>query len=223
MPKHIDDQGFPGVYVGPALQNFRAFRIWVPQTSAMRVSATVWWFFPPYMQDDSLIRLQDTTVSYPPSRHRPHPKANGSDLLGRCFFDEDLGVCCITRLGPVKEKRMQSRAMRSAPNPDTPIPLGSHHTLYYKCVASGEENYSSLNEILEWIRTGPILQAPKDPVASSPNVTSPPYHHSPGNPDRQSSSLHQSRRRTKRPYRIPSSKTHPLCYISDQKASKTAR
>jgi hypothetical protein len=40
------DHGTMGVYVGPALDHFRAFRIWVPQNSAMRVSATVWWFFP---------------------------------------------------------------------------------------------------------------------------------------------------------------------------------
>jgi hypothetical protein len=35
------DHGIEGIYVGPAINHFRAFRIWVPQTSAMRVSATV--------------------------------------------------------------------------------------------------------------------------------------------------------------------------------------
>jgi hypothetical protein len=81
-----DDHGFPGVYVDPALQHFRAFRIWMPQTSALRVSVTVWWFFPPYMLDDSLITLQDTTVSYPPSRHRPNaPKPTVLTSSGASF------------------------------------------------------------------------------------------------------------------------------------------
>jgi hypothetical protein len=35
------NHGTEGIYVGPALNHFRAFRIWVPQNSAMRVSATV--------------------------------------------------------------------------------------------------------------------------------------------------------------------------------------
>jgi hypothetical protein len=161
-----DDHGYPGVY--RALQHFRAFRIWVPQTSAMRVSATFWWFFPSLLPDANLIALQDTAVSYPPTRHRPHPQSNGGDLVGRFFFQAELGVCCITRLGSVTEKRMQSCALRVVPNSDTPIPLGSHHTLYYKCVASGEEHNSSLDEILEWIRTGPILQAPLNPCVGNP-------------------------------------------------------
>jgi hypothetical protein len=168
-----DDHGFPDVYLGPALQHFRAFRIWVPQTSALRVSATVWWFFPPYLPDDNLIAIQDNAVSYPTTWRRPHPQSNRGDLLDRFFFEAELGVCYITRVGPVADKRMQSRALRAVPNSDTPIPLASHHTLYYRCVASGEEYFSSLDEIVESIRTGPILQAPLNPGVGNPHVTSP--------------------------------------------------
>ncbi len=34
------DHGTEGIYLGPALNHFRAFRIWVSQTLAMRVSAS---------------------------------------------------------------------------------------------------------------------------------------------------------------------------------------
>ena len=36
------DHGTSGIYVGPALNHFRAFYVWVPQTSALRVSSTIW-------------------------------------------------------------------------------------------------------------------------------------------------------------------------------------
>ena len=170
-----DDHGSEGIYLGPALQHFRAFRIWVSQHSALRVSSTVWWFFQSCVPDDNLITLPNQDVSYPPTRDRPHPKPDGSDLLGRFFFEPDLGVCCLTRMGPIREKKMQSRALRSIPNADPAIPLGFHYTLYYKCVATNEEHFSSLDEICEWIRNGPILQPPSNHTSRSPYLTSPPY------------------------------------------------
>jgi hypothetical protein len=57
------DHGTEGIYVGPALDHFRAFEIWVPQNSAMRVSSTVWWFFPTFAPDDNLVTLQDPAIS----------------------------------------------------------------------------------------------------------------------------------------------------------------
>ncbi len=108
------DHGTLGIYVGPAMDHFRAFRIWVPQNSAMRVSATVWRFFQTLETDENLLTLQDNAVSFPPTRHRPYPHPNNSDLLGRFFVKPDLGVCCITKLGPVLQKRMPSRAQRLA-------------------------------------------------------------------------------------------------------------
>ena len=121
------DHGTSGIYVGPAMDHFRAFRIWVPETSAMRTSATVWWFFPSFHPDDNLTTLQNIEVSYPPTRERHNPQRNGSDLLGRYFFDPDIGVCCITRLGPVTQKQLPSRAqLRSQAAPDLTIVVGTH-------------------------------------------------------------------------------------------------
>jgi hypothetical protein len=68
------DHETEAIYFGPALHHFRAFRVWVPQTSALRITATVWWFFPSFKPDENLVRLQDTTISYPPNRDRSHPK-----------------------------------------------------------------------------------------------------------------------------------------------------
>jgi hypothetical protein len=90
------NHGTAGIYVGPALHHFRAFRIWVPQTSALRISATVWWFFSTFLPDENLINLQDQNVSFPPTRNRPHPKPNGSDLLGRFFLESE----CVLHHSP---------------------------------------------------------------------------------------------------------------------------
>jgi hypothetical protein len=95
------DHGIHGIYLGPAMRHFRGFNIWVPQTCAMRVSGTVWWFLKPFVPDDDLLSPDNSKVLYPPSRERVFPSPDGSDLLGRCFMDPSVGVCCITQLGPV--------------------------------------------------------------------------------------------------------------------------
>ena len=144
------DHGTNGIYVGPALNHFRAFRIWVPETSARRVSSTVWWFFPTYGLEDNLVTLQDASISYPPTRERPYPKPDGSDLLGRVFIEPELGVCCVTKLGPVEQKQLPSRAQKQRDiGMDKTIALGMHCTLYYKVLSTGEEFYSSVDEILQ--------------------------------------------------------------------------
>jgi hypothetical protein len=136
--------------MGPALNHFRAFRILVPANSAMRISATVWWMFSSFLLDNHLLTLQDTNISYPPTRNRPHPESNGADLLGRFFFEPELGVCCITKLEPVTEKKLSSRAQyRANIGSDKASPLGIHCTLYYRCIRTNEEFYSSVDEILQ--------------------------------------------------------------------------
>ena len=157
------------------MNHFRAFRIWVAQNSAMRVSSTIWWFLPSFVIDNSLLSVPTDEISYPPTRTRPNPQADGTDLLGRHFFEPDLGVCCVTRLGPVTNKQMPSRAQRNVTTTDKPISYGPHFTLYYTCLATKEEHYSSVDEVVQWIRDGPILIAPPQATPSSPNLTAPPY------------------------------------------------
>jgi hypothetical protein len=104
------DHGTEGIYVGPAMNHFRAFRIWVAQNSAMRVSSAVWWFLPSFVIDNSLLSIPTDEMSYPPTRTRPNPQADGTDLLGRHFFEPDLGVCCVT-------KQVQLRTSECLPAP----------------------------------------------------------------------------------------------------------
>jgi hypothetical protein len=141
----------------------------------MRISATIWWFFPSCLPDENLLTLQDLAISYPPTRERPNPRPNGSDLLGRCFFDPELGVCCITRLGPVTQKQMPSRANRQLATTDKPVATGTHYTLHYKCVLTGDEHYSSVDEVVQWINNGPILQPPTCPSDQNTHVSAPSY------------------------------------------------
>jgi hypothetical protein len=85
------DHGVPAVYLGPALNHFCAFDVWVPTTSASRITNTVWWFMHDVRPDMALLGL-DPSHAYPPTKDRPDPKTNGQDLIGRVFLEPDIGV-----------------------------------------------------------------------------------------------------------------------------------
>jgi hypothetical protein len=132
------------------------------QHSAMRISGTVWWFRKPVRHDDSAAQDTDNEITYPPAKHRPCPANDGLDLLGHVFSKPELGPCLITKLGPIMEQQILSRAQMNARGNNQPIALGTRHTLYNRCLATREEHYSSVDEILQWITTGPLLQRPTD-------------------------------------------------------------
>ena len=149
------------------MRHFRGFNIWVPQTCSTRVSGTVWWFLKPFTPDESLLSPENDDVLYPSSRDRTSPAANGSDLLGRCFLEPTIGVCCITRLGP-----------------EINLPTDTV-TLHYRCLATQAEHYASVSDIEKWIRDGPILSRPANPETTIPKapVTYPIYATSTPRPD----------------------------------------
>jgi hypothetical protein len=64
------DHGVHGIYLGPAINHFRGFHIWVPQTSAARVSGTIWWFLKPFLPDDDLLSPEHDDVLYPMTKER---------------------------------------------------------------------------------------------------------------------------------------------------------
>ena len=73
-------------------------------------------------------------------------------------------------------KQLPSRAqVRAHANGDKPIAIGDHHTLYYQCVKSKVEYYSSVDEIVQWIATGPVLQPPAPNPRPSLHTTTPSY------------------------------------------------
>jgi hypothetical protein len=120
------DHGVQGIYLGPAMRHFRGFNIWVPHTSATRVSGTVWWFLEPFVPDEDLLAPQNTHVMYPKTKDRLFPQTDGADLLGRCFIDPKAGLCCITKLGHITD--------------------GNEHpepTLHYRCLQTQAEFYAS--------------------------------------------------------------------------------
>jgi hypothetical protein len=121
------DHGVPAVFLGPAPSHYRAFEVWVPSTSAPRITNTVWWFMHDTKTDTALLDI-DTTHAYPPSKHRPDPQSNGEDLIGRVFVEPGIGVCQIIGLGPVtqpaslqKPKCSDSATTESRPSPPVPI------------------------------------------------------------------------------------------------------
>ncbi len=144
------DHGVEGIYLGPAMRHFRGFDVWVPpQTASKRVSGTVWWFLKPFEPDSNLLSPDNNNILYPLTRLRPHPRYDGSDLLGRCFLEPSLGVCCITRLGPELEQACEQTTTAS---------------LHYRCLASQAEYFSPVTLIEQWIQEGPILQRPDTDV-----------------------------------------------------------
>ena len=149
------DHGTKGIYLGPAMRHFRGFRIWVPLYSSTRISGTVWWFFKPFIPDEDFLSPDRNTILYPPTRDRPFPQPNGADLLGRCFFEPALGVCCITHLGPALTQ-----------NDEQDVP-----SVHYRCLATQAEHYSSVDRIVQWINDGPILQPPETAPVHLPAVT----------------------------------------------------
>jgi hypothetical protein len=113
----------------------------------------------------------DLTIAYPPTRDRPNPSDDGSDLLGRHFLEPELGVCYITGLGPILHKVISTRAERnqqSLPESEPTLPTGAHYTLFYRQKLTNAEHVSSITEILHWIKIGPILQPP--PTATSDSI-----------------------------------------------------
>ena len=144
------DHGIEAMYIGPALDHFRSFNIWIPSNSASRVSNTVWWFMTPIKPDQDLLQLAPE-VAYPPTRDRPNPQDNGSDLLGRHFVEPEIGVCCVTDLGHIIHKAIDTRADRNQRlrlGTEPPIPAGAHYTLCYCQVLTGAEHISSVTEII---------------------------------------------------------------------------
>jgi hypothetical protein len=148
------DHGIEGVYLGPAKRHFRGFNIWVPQTAAKRVSGTVWWFLKPFLPDDDLLDPKNDHILYPPSRERISPQSNGEDLLGRCFLEPKMGVCCITHLGPV-----QSSQDKLAPS------------LHYRSIKTHGEYFATVDQIATWIRDGPLLVKPVQEQSCEPIAT----------------------------------------------------
>ena len=162
------DHGVPGIYLGPAMRHFRGFQIWVPQTSATRISGTVWWFLAPCVPDEDLLHPDNDRVLYPTHNQRVSPQDDGSDLLGRCFHEPNAGSCCITRLGPM----MEHDQIEFVP------------TLHYRCLATRAEFIASVSQIATWIHDGPIIPRPPrtEPRVTVAPVTypiySPPVHQS---------------------------------------------
>jgi hypothetical protein len=148
------DHGVPGIYLGPAMRHFRAFHVWVPQTYAQRVSGTVWWFLKPFVPDDNLLSPDNNRILYPASQERVCPVDNGGDLLGRCFFEPTMGVCCITHLGPTLDLNDEAAV----------------HSLHYRCLTTQAECYSSVEQIAAWIKEGPLLLRPADEPSRTPAV-----------------------------------------------------
>jgi hypothetical protein len=138
---------------------FRAFEVWMPNTSASRIANAVWWFMHDVSPAVSSLQM-DSNHAYPPTRNRPKPKPNGADLIGCAFIEPEIGVCHITVLGTVTRHTMPTRAQTQWQRVDDEpaIQPGANYTLTYTQASAGDDHFSSIAEILNWIASGPIQQ-----------------------------------------------------------------
>jgi hypothetical protein len=168
------DHGMPAVYLGSAPNHFRAFEVWVPNTSALRITNTVWWH---EVSPDATLLGTDQTHAYPSTKDRPDLQPSGTNIIGRIFLEPDIGVCQITGVGPVLQYRVPTRAQvqrqRASPHAEPTLTQGFHYTVTYTQTSSGEEHYSSISEILHWIQSGPLLQPPKLTNETEAPITTP--------------------------------------------------
>ncbi len=144
------------------MNHFRGFNIWVPQTSSARISGTIWWFLKLFAPDDDLLSPEQDDVLYPFTTERHSPQPSGADLLGRCFEDPTVGVCCITHLGPIVDPDDKYRG---------------EYTLHYRCLHTQAEYMSTVDQIVQWIKDAPPLPRPAREVRLQPAapVTYPVY------------------------------------------------
>ncbi len=174
------DHGVEAAYLGPAEDHLRAFEVWVPNTSTLRITNTVWWFLHDRIVANAPLLDPGWTLAHPFSRVRPTPRDNGTNLIGRAFSEPKLGVCIITGSGPVMQNKWQPAPVVGA-TAATMSPLiqsGAYFTLTYTQTATGEDHYSSLAEILHRIETCPLLQPPVAPCSQNQTkapITTPSY------------------------------------------------
>ncbi len=88
-------------------------------------------FLAPYVPDEVLLAPDNYHIMYPEHNQWVSPQDNGADLLGRCFCDPKVGLCCITRLGPVMQHYEQEL--------DT--------TLHYRCLETQTEFIATTTQI----------------------------------------------------------------------------
>jgi hypothetical protein len=85
------DHGIKGVYIGPALNHFRSFNIWIPRTSSLRVANTVWWFMAPIKPSQDFLQL-DLGLAYPPTHNRLDPISTPlCRARARCVLHHSIG------------------------------------------------------------------------------------------------------------------------------------
>ncbi len=104
-------------------------------------------------------------------------------------MEPELGVCTITGIGPAMNKPLNTRAQlnqhRRTDDPDPPIHTGSHYTLMYQQQNTGDDQFSSVTEVLQWIAIGPLLPPPAAATTTIAHITQPPPGAAPVRPPRE--------------------------------------
>ena len=124
------------------MHHYRCARVYTVKTGALRTSGTLSHFPNPLFHWEA----PAAPLALPPTTARPTPAVGGSDLIGRCFMDPELGRCKITGLGSPYLLRW-GQGNRADGATLTP---GWHNTLRY-VTPSGAEGASSVAEVAQWV------------------------------------------------------------------------
>ena len=157
--------GQRGYHLGPSLEHYRCYSIYIVHTATTRISDTLDHYPDPLFYFES---TPTQSLDTSPTPHRPNPNPDGSDLLGRWFRDPDLGACQVTALGtPVELPPGQGNRA-----PGVHLPAQWHNTLDY-VTPDGTTETSSLTEVADWVTRYPMTSPPTDPAPTPTNTVVP--------------------------------------------------
>ena len=145
--------------------------MYVVKTATPRISDTLTHY------PDPLFHFEDPPPPpqpIPGTASRSFPTADGSDLIGKWLNEPDEGVCEIISIAPP----FLLQPATGNHNPAGPnLPPGYHYCLNYRR-ASGAIEFSSLQEIADWVEHFPFIPPP----AILPPVIAPPVPAQPALP-----------------------------------------
>ena len=159
-----DQHGLLAHYLGPGMDHYRCDLVFVSKTQATRYSHTVAHYPDPLFHWARPAPPPPASAAHP---LRPHPTADGSDLLGKSFLDDELGPCTVSSLAdPILLQPGTGNL-----TPGLRLAPGHHHALTY-FDRTGRTHTSSVPEVAHWVCNCP-LPVPAIPEPLSPDFPGP--------------------------------------------------
>jgi hypothetical protein len=145
-------------YFGPGMDHYRCDLVFVSKTQATRYSHTVAHYPDPLFHSVLPAPPPATSAAHP---LHPNPTSDGSDLLGKSFLDDELGLCTVSSLADP----ILLQAGTGNLTPGLRLVPGYPHALTYFDPTSATHT-SSVPELAHWVCNFPLpVPAPTEPFS----------------------------------------------------------